>query len=46
MSLPFLPSGIGIPQWVNANLWGVICAVGCHTLANVLRLVAHKRSWG
>jgi len=46
IGLPFLPYVQGMPQWVNASLWGIIGAIGCHTLCNVLFCITQKRSRG
>jgi len=46
IGLPFLPYVQGMPQWVNASLWGIIGAIGCHTLYNVLFCITQKRSRG
>jgi len=46
IGLPWLPCVQGMPQWVNASLWGIIGPIGCHTLCNVLLCITQKRARG
>lgn len=42
MCFPVLLHAAALPHWLNAGLWGVMCNIACHTLYNVLILVARS----
>ncbi|MGE3538150.1 MAG: hypothetical protein AB7N91_12035 [Candidatus Tectimicrobiota bacterium] len=39
---PTLPYGGGLPSWVTAGLWGLICAMATHWLTNLWLLFTRK----
>lgn len=42
LRFPTLPYAGGIPPWVNASLWGLVCAMGTHLCTNVWLCLTYK----